>query len=362
MAFDTHANLAVSTIAVAPSPATSGTTATLASGDGTVWTTLGLSPPFNVVIWPGTDAIPKHSTAEIARVTAMSGDNITTMVRATTTETPAQGPIAISVGYNIGAFITKKTLLDLESGGGVTVPLILEAAAAPNLLLGMGVTGDTWGVGTPTFPYRLAVDAAGSIHWDLPGGGNQIQLVHDTVNFGTQGLGLYTDSGIGVAGQTYLGMYGGNQDPTGGGTAGGLLAIYAGGGSGANDGAGTLYISSDWTTNNGPNAILQAVHGAGAGLEPGGTYLKLQESRTVANSAEAPLSLSANAAPAAGQLLLVADAALALSTLAVTLKSGATTKFQINYAGAFGVFGQTAPTSQPATPVTLADVIALLQS
>ena len=122
MPFDAHANLAASTVAVAPAPAGSGTTLSVAAGQGALFPTA----PFNAVIWPGSQQVPTAATAEIVRVIAMSGDNITTMVRATSTEPVALGPIAIGVGYHIVAAVTAKTLTDIEGatggGGGLVIP------------------------------------------------------------------------------------------------------------------------------------------------------------------------------------------------------------------------------------------------
>src|SRR5665213_2163919 len=113
MAFDAHKNLSYSTIAVAPSPALSGTTATLQTGDGTKFPAV----PFNVLIWPP-NTLPLISNAEIARVTAMSGDAITAMTRATNTEPNVVGPRSVLVGDQIAVAVTGKTIIDIEAAGG----------------------------------------------------------------------------------------------------------------------------------------------------------------------------------------------------------------------------------------------------
>ena len=77
MAIDARKNFAYGTVLTAPSPATSGTTMTLSSGAGALMPAV----PFNLTIWPA-GANPLASTAEIVRVTAMTGDNITAMTRA----------------------------------------------------------------------------------------------------------------------------------------------------------------------------------------------------------------------------------------------------------------------------------------
>ncbi len=119
MAFDNHKNLAYSTVATAPSPATSGTTLVLQAGDGAIFP----AAPFNVTIWP-TGVAPLVSNAEIARVTGKSTDTLT-ITRA------QEGTSArtVIVGDQIAATITVKTITDIESGatggGGAGASLYL---------------------------------------------------------------------------------------------------------------------------------------------------------------------------------------------------------------------------------------------
>lgn len=102
---DTHKNLAYSTVATAPSPATSGTSLVVAAGQGTLFPT----PPFNATIWI-TAANPITTNAEIVRVTGISTDTLT-IVRA------QEGTVArtVVVGDQIAATITAKTLTDVEN-------------------------------------------------------------------------------------------------------------------------------------------------------------------------------------------------------------------------------------------------------
>lgn len=108
MAFDNHKNFAYSIVATAPSPATSGTTLVLQTGDGAAFP----AAPFNVTIWP-VGVAPLRSNAEIARATGKSSDTLT-IVRA------QEGSSArtVVVGDQIAASITVKTITDIESGGG----------------------------------------------------------------------------------------------------------------------------------------------------------------------------------------------------------------------------------------------------
>jgi hypothetical protein len=105
MAFDPHANLAVSAVATAPNPPTSGTSLTVNAGEGSRFPV----PPFNVTVWPA-GAAPTPANAEILRVTARATDTLT-LLRAQES-TAAR---AIGFGDQIAATITAKTLTDVET-------------------------------------------------------------------------------------------------------------------------------------------------------------------------------------------------------------------------------------------------------
>lgn len=99
---DAHKNFAVSTVATAPSPATSGTSLVVGSGHGTRFPAV----PFNATIWPSTGAADP-SNAEIVRVTAISTDTFT--ITRAQESTSAR---TVIVGDRIAATITAKTLND----------------------------------------------------------------------------------------------------------------------------------------------------------------------------------------------------------------------------------------------------------
>lgn len=65
-------NFAYSTVATAPSPATTGTSLVVAAGDGAKFPAV----PFNLTIWPA-GALPTAANAEIVRVTAIATDTLT---------------------------------------------------------------------------------------------------------------------------------------------------------------------------------------------------------------------------------------------------------------------------------------------
>lgn len=103
--YDAHANLAVSSVATAPSPATSGTSLVVASGEGSRFPAV----PFNATLWPSTST-PTPANAEIVRVTAISTDTftITRAQESTTAKT-------VTTSFLIAATVTAKTVTDLET-------------------------------------------------------------------------------------------------------------------------------------------------------------------------------------------------------------------------------------------------------
>lgn len=102
---DAHPNFAASTVATAPSPATSGTSLVVASGEGARF---GSVFPFNAVIAPaGSD--PTSATGEIVRVTNRSTDTLT--IARTQESTSAR---TVVVGDRIYVAPTGKTMTDAD--------------------------------------------------------------------------------------------------------------------------------------------------------------------------------------------------------------------------------------------------------
>lgn len=101
---DAHANFAYSTVATAPSPATSGTSLVVAAGDGAKFPAV----PFNATICPASTQ-PTTTNAEIVRVTARSTDTLT--ITRAQESTSAR---TVVVGDQIFASITAQTLVDAE--------------------------------------------------------------------------------------------------------------------------------------------------------------------------------------------------------------------------------------------------------
>lgn len=117
MAADPHINFGYSSVATAPSPATSGLSLVVQTGDGAKFPASGA---FNVTVW-ATGAQPTTANSEIVRVASRSGDTFTLAARAQ--ETSFGGPAArtIVVGDQIALTITAKTLQDIET---TTFPVV----------------------------------------------------------------------------------------------------------------------------------------------------------------------------------------------------------------------------------------------
>jgi hypothetical protein len=94
---DNPGNLILSTVATAPSPATSGTTLVVATGDGAIF-----AQDNQAIIWPS-GVTPTRTNAEIVRITNVATDTLT-IVRA------QEGTSAksIAVGYQIMVGLTQR--------------------------------------------------------------------------------------------------------------------------------------------------------------------------------------------------------------------------------------------------------------
>jgi hypothetical protein len=131
---DALKNFAYGTVLTAPSPATSGTSLVLGSGQGALFPQPTTDGPFNVLLWP-TGAQPTAANAEIVRCTARATDTLT-IVRAQ----EASSARTVVVGDQVCLGITKGMMLDVASAeadarSGSASPTIRE-------------TFPRWGLGT----------------------------------------------------------------------------------------------------------------------------------------------------------------------------------------------------------------------
>lgn len=112
LAFDSHKDFARSTVATAPSPATSGTSLVVAAGEGARF-----GSPCNATVGPA-NTILTPSNSEIVRVTSIATDTFT-ITRAQETANGAGPAISITVGMQIFCGPTVKTYTDIEDS---TIP------------------------------------------------------------------------------------------------------------------------------------------------------------------------------------------------------------------------------------------------
>jgi hypothetical protein len=113
VSYDPLKNFARSTVATAPSPANSGTSLVLATGDGALFPDPATLGAFNVVIWPA-NTDPTPANAEVVRVTARATDTLTI-----TRATESSSARTVVVGDSIALAVTAKTLTDLEAGASL---------------------------------------------------------------------------------------------------------------------------------------------------------------------------------------------------------------------------------------------------
>lgn len=140
MTVDAHANFAVSTVATAPSPATSGTSLVVGSGHGARFP----ATPFNAVIYPA-GSLPDPTNAEVVRVTNRSTDTLTI-----TRTQEGSSARTVVVGDQIVAAITKKTITDAEQysaqinkrrGSNATVLETCDPNVVRDSTVAIGATG-----------------------------------------------------------------------------------------------------------------------------------------------------------------------------------------------------------------------------
>jgi hypothetical protein len=181
---DSHKNFAASTVATsgAPSPATSGTSLTVQSGEGARFP----AAPFNAVIAPAAaDATPAN--AEVVRVTAISTDTLTI-----TRAQESSSARTVVAGDRIYAGPTAKTLTDVEGRlttqeiGGLALPWVAsQAYAAGQLMTQSGVTYTRNSAGTS----RTTFDATEAALWTALPFAQGIELGYADITANSSSIG-----------------------------------------------------------------------------------------------------------------------------------------------------------------------------
>lgn len=117
---DSHYNFAYSTVATAPSPASSGTTLTVAAGQGALFP----PAPFNITVWP-VGVQPTTLNAEIMRVGTKTTDTFSNITRSSES-TSAR---TVILGDQVIAGLTVQTITDIETAlASVQALSMLQAA------------------------------------------------------------------------------------------------------------------------------------------------------------------------------------------------------------------------------------------
>jgi len=169
MALDPIRNFAISRVATVPSPASSGTTLVVDTGDGALFPDPASSGAFNVVIYPNGEQ-PDSSNAEIVRVTARTTDTFTIVRQqeGTSARTITEGDV-IMLG------ITRKVLEDVQN-------LAVEANDIVTAFAnGWQEAGETWTYASaddPTYTFTISGDKTSKYS-----AGMKIKLTQTTVKY-----------------------------------------------------------------------------------------------------------------------------------------------------------------------------------
>ena len=146
-----HRNFAYSTVVIAPSPATTGTSLTVQPGDGNKFPEC----PFQATVWPA-GAQPLSTTAEIVTVIANSDDTFT-LSSAPSRNQEGSFNRTIIVGDQIAATITAKTLTDAEDPVTSWSPMILANGATALQTLA-SATGQSSSASLLVFPVTVPIN------------------------------------------------------------------------------------------------------------------------------------------------------------------------------------------------------------
>ncbi len=164
--FDLHNNFAYSTIATAPSPASTGTSLTVQTGDGAKFP----KPPFNATVWAA-GANPLTTNSEVVRVINVASDTFT-IVRNTTSELINQSR-SIIVGDQIANTVSAKVLQDIETNivGWIQPQQISKGAIT------LGYNEITSAASTASASDTEVTGIATSV--TVPSGGRDVEIVVD---------------------------------------------------------------------------------------------------------------------------------------------------------------------------------------
>jgi len=175
---DAIKNFAYSTVATAPSPATTGTSLVLASGEGALFPQPSTDGEFNIVVWI-TGANPLSANAEIVRVTARSTDTLTI-----TREQEGTTARTIIVGDQVMLAPTKKVFDDIETlKANLASPVFTTQITTPVIVGGTAVNSKI------THKSTTGVGTTDGIAHQFTGGNNGATVIATMLNNGNVGIG-----------------------------------------------------------------------------------------------------------------------------------------------------------------------------
>lgn len=262
--FDTHGNGAYGTVLTAPSPATTGTSLVLNSGQGANFPSPA-TVNYNCVVWPAGQVMTK-ANSEVVRVTALATDTFTI-----TREQEGTTARTIVAGDQFALAVTAKLFTDIETALAVNVQEFLADGTWTNPSATMPATArvliECWGAG----------GSGGKASANGSGGGGGGGAYHkrwmdladisgnQAVTVGTGGPAQGSADSGGTAGEdtsfgAHLTAYGGGAGGAGSATTGG-----GGGGGGGQTSAGSNAVTTTGGAGGGPSGAVAA--GAGAAIE-----------------------------------------------------------------------------------------------
>lgn len=164
----TLTNLAISTVATAPSPAGSGTSLTVAAGHGVRFPQPSTDGAFSATVWPS-DANPDPSNAEILLVTARTGDvlTITRMQEGSTARSVLVGDrimLAVTAGaWGNASGINATSLGRGSAATGDSSVAVGSSSAALGYATVVGAAASGSGWGATAIGYSASASATSSV-------------------------------------------------------------------------------------------------------------------------------------------------------------------------------------------------------
>src|ERR1035437_7381015 len=207
---DAVANFTLTTVAIPLSPATSGTSLTVHSGDGANFP----ATPFSATVWPP-GVSPTWANAEIVRVTVVTGDILTiTRAQESTTAQPIAAGYQIAQALTAGLWTQSLTSLPL-AGGTMTGPIVGFQDKGGQVLnaLAYGAVGNF--TANDTVAIQAAIDAASAA------GGGKVLLpagyvfgVSPATTVATMTYALYHASNVTIQCEGTLKLLAATRTPT----------------------------------------------------------------------------------------------------------------------------------------------------